>query len=176
MNVFSDLFLRIFSKAHQIISNDNEENYILDFNDLFFPKDEKIILFFKNTCNIASILFLRKKLKTILLVYDSIAFCVKFSKKFSLKGVNPKQLASYMNELPQSTGYPKFFFGTDEEIVGWGLEKVKFINENYPVEIFPLCDFPDICFFIASVPKTSKMNSLPEIKTQFYLTPSEDDF
>ena len=159
MNVAKNVFLRIISKVHQKISSDNEENYDEDSTKMLFPRNKETLSMLSSASESAAVLYIRKKLINFMIVYDAVAFCIRFDKECTLKDVNMRLLASSLDDLPSSTGEPHFLYQTTEETTGWGLNVSDYDDNGSPVEIFPLCDFEHVCFYTARIPGQYSQNS-----------------
>ena len=152
MNVARNIFLRILSKAHQRISKDDEENYDEDSSKLFFPRNPELLEELTKVAESAATIYTQKKLVCLLVVYDSVAFCIRFDKECTFKGTNIKLLSSYLDDLPSSTGSPHFVYQTTEEMEGWNINATDFDESDATVEIFPVCDFEHVCIYTARIP------------------------
>ena len=159
MNVAKNVFLRIISKVHQKVSSDNEDNYDEDSTKMLFPRNKDTLELLSQAAESASVLYIRKKLINFMIVYDSVAFCIRFDKECTFKDVNMRLLASSLDDLPSSSGKPRFLYQTTEETTGWGLNVSDYDDNGSPVEIFPVCDFEHVCFYTARIPGQYSTNS-----------------
>lgn len=161
MNKVSQVFYKIFSTIHHNTQKNNEYEFVRDFSGFFLPKDSKLQLFFKKASYYSSLLYNERILSEISIVYKEYSVCLKFNKNVTLKGLNLRQLHFFLNNVPKLKEYhlPEFYFGTlkpysciDINLLKPG--KNNEVKEEERIEILPLVDFENVCFFIV---KKSKM-------------------
>jgi hypothetical protein len=149
MNCAVRLFERIFAKVHHQVTDDNISMYNMDFSGFLTPRDLDQKSHFHEVASSLATLFFEKRIQTFVMFYDSVAFCIRFKMTSSLQKVNVRMLADSLESLPRSEGSPTFIVGTDEPSIGFGWERANCDDDGVQSEIFPLLDFPSLCFYYA---------------------------
>jgi hypothetical protein len=150
MNCAVRLFERIFSKVHHHVTGDDVSLYTTDFSGFLVPRDPVQRSHFRDVASSLAALFFEKKLQTFVMFYDSVAFCIRFNRTSCLQKVNLRMLADSLEVLPRSEGNATFIVGTDAPSIGFGWEQANCDDEDVQSEIFPLLDFPSLCFYYAT--------------------------
>jgi hypothetical protein len=152
MNTAVSFFESVITKAHQQISGGDLTMYNLDFAGLLSPRDPELLALFHEVATSLAVLFTEKKLRSFVMFYDTIAFCMRFHEKSSLEKVNPRMIADCLNLLPQLEGMPSFVIGTDVPTYGFGWNEAQ-IDRDHSLRavIFPLLDFPGVCLYYSTL-------------------------
>ena len=166
MNTLTRLFERILTKAHHQIIQDDPRLYTEDLSHLLYFKDMEMRKVFIQISSSVSRFYLSKKLLTLIMAFDTIAFCMRFKPNNNRLSVNVKLIDDAMSELPKSTGTPVFLIGTTEKTNSYGWEAIEFLNSDSNCEIFPLIDFDDVSIYWAQKQSDRTYNY-----SQFYSYP-----
>lgn len=164
MNLIGNLLERIITKAHQVISGQPISSYKLDFSNLLYSKDPELSKLFHHVGNSAAYLAVNKKLRTLVMEYDTLCFCIRFTANNNWNDLNLRMISESIEEIPQSTGHPTFVAGTEEPTSGAGWKfSPRCTDTEVSAEIFPLIDFEGLCFYyakiIADTPRSFKIPS-----------------
>lgn len=163
MNIVSNIYVRIITTAHHIITKDDINNYNEDFTGLLtFKNQENYQKFHEVGESIASIL-LQKKLGVFVMAYDTIAFCIRFHSNYSFSRINLRMISDSLRDIPSSSGDPIFMIGADDLAGGFGWKPVQPFQTEEEAEIFPIIDFKRICIYYAISKKHDSAKHTPQI-------------
>ena len=150
MKSSATLFERIIAKAHHQISGDDIAGYNTDFSGLMIPRNPDLKAQFREVATSLMSLLSRQKVNVLVMFYNDVAFCIRFHANVPLSKVNVRMVAESLEELPKSSGEPRFIIGSNESTAGNWIE-VATDDEERQAEIFPLIDFDGVCFYYARV-------------------------
>ena len=149
MYTIADIFERILTTVHHHVIDDDIQRYNEDFSKMLSFKDANEFSKFHEVSESIASVFMQKKIGVFVMLYETLAFCIRFHQNYSLKGVNPRMISDAINEMPHSSGEPTFLIGSDNIGAGFGWKQVQSIEAEDEVEIFPLIDFEGICIYYA---------------------------
>jgi hypothetical protein len=149
MNRTTSFFERLIATVHRQISGDDFTEYNLDFSGFVIPRVPELRDQYHDVAQSLSVLFQSKKLRSFVMFYETVAFCMRFKDDNTLDRVNPRMIAEVVTGLPPCPGNPTFLIGTEEPTIGFGWKQASSDSEGIGAEIYPLLDFPNLCLYYA---------------------------